>query len=54
MMVVGLAACNLLLLLQYQVFMKGRPDLAPYPHGWVDMWLTRFLVPVRVFAEWLS
>jgi len=54
MMVVGLAACNLLLLLQYQVFMKGRPDLAPYPHGWVDMWLTRFLVPVRVVAEWLS
>lgn len=54
MVVVGFAALNALLLLQYQVFMKGRPDLAPYPHGWMDMWLTRFLVPVRVVAEWLS
>ena len=51
---VGLTAGNWLLLLQYQVFMKGMIDIAPYPHGWTDMWVTRFLVPFRIVAHWMS
>ena len=50
----GLTAANWLLLLQYQVFMKGMIDIAPYPHGWTDMWVTRFLVPFRIVAQWMS
>ena len=47
-----LFAANALLLLQYQLFMKGRGDLAPYPSGWTDMWLTRFFVPLRLLEAW--
>jgi hypothetical protein len=53
-LVASLAGLNWLLLLQYQLFMKGLVDLSPYPHGWIDMFLTRFLVPFRVIAHWLS
>jgi hypothetical protein len=49
-----LVAANWLLLLQYQLFMKGFADLAPYPSGWFDMWLVRLIVPFRVVARWLS
>jgi hypothetical protein len=45
-----LAAANLLLLLQYQCFMKGLTTVAPYPHGWFDMWVVRFVVPFRLFG----
>ena len=51
------AACigaNLLLLLQYQLFMKGLTSMAPYPAGWFDMFLTRFAVPWRLLASWLD
>ena len=47
-----LLAANALLLLQYQTFMKGRADLATYPSGWTDMWVTRFLVPFRLLQSW--
>lgn len=51
--VVGvLVGANLLLLLQYQLFMKGLSEIAPYPRNWRDMWLTRFVVPFRLL-EWL-
>ena len=50
--VVAFVLTNALLLLQYQVFMKGRGDLAPYPSGWVDMWVTRFVVPLRLVEVW--
>ena len=50
----ALVAANALLLFQYELFMKGYRTIAPYPHGPVDMWLTRFVVPVRVLAQWLS
>jgi len=43
-----------LLLLQYELFMKGLERIAPYPHGWFDMWLARFMVPIRLVGEWLS
>jgi hypothetical protein len=46
-----LVGANALLLFQYQLFMKGLGEIAPYPRGWVDMWLTRFVVPIR-FLEW--
>jgi hypothetical protein len=50
----GLTVGHWLLLLQYQVFMKGLIDIAPYPHGWTDMWVTRFVVPFRIVARWMS
>lgn len=50
----GFVVLNCLLLLQYQVFMKGFVTIAPYPSGWVDMWLMRFVVPVRLIAWWLT
>jgi hypothetical protein len=43
---------NWLLLLQYQLYMKGLHDIAPYPAGWFDLYFTRFLVPWRL-VEWL-
>lgn len=49
-----LIGLNGLLLFQYQVFMKGWRDIAPYPQGLVDLWLTRFVVPFRVLGRWLS
>jgi hypothetical protein len=45
---------NLLLLLQYQLFMKGLGTVAPYPDEWYDLWLARFVVPIRLIGGWLS
>jgi hypothetical protein len=53
--VVGaLVAANGLLFVQYQAFMKGLRDVAPYPRGFVDLWLTRFVVPFRLLARWMG
>jgi hypothetical protein len=52
--VVALVAANLLLLLQYQLFLKGHIAIAPYPAGWVDMFLTRFVVPLRLLSQWIQ
>jgi hypothetical protein len=49
-----LVALNALLLLQYQLFMKGLASIAPYPYGWFDFWVTRFLVPFRLAAAWVA
>jgi len=49
-----LALMNGLLLLQYELFMKGLDQIAPAPNGWYDMWLARFAVPVRFVRGWLS
>lgn len=43
---------NLLLLLQYQAFMHGLRDIAPYPNGLYGLWIARFIVPFRLLA-WL-
>ncbi len=43
---------NGLLLLQYQVYMKGWSHLAPYPEGWDGLWLSRFVVPFRILRHW--
>lgn len=50
----GLVVANLLLLLQYQVFLKGWRDLAPYPAGFWDLWLARFVVPIRIVERLLG
>jgi hypothetical protein len=54
LIVAVLSGVNLLLLLQYQLALKGLEHLAPYPHGFVDMWVTRFLVPIRLLTWWTS
>jgi len=46
--------CNGLLLLQYQTYMHGLRTIAPYPGGFVDLWLMRFIVPFRLVAWWLQ
>ena len=43
-----------LLLLQYQLFMHGWRDLAPYPEGAYGLWLARFAVPFGLLQEWLG
>jgi hypothetical protein len=45
---------NVLLLLQYQVFLKGWRDLAPYPAGFWDLWVARFVVPFRIVERLLG
>jgi hypothetical protein len=46
-----LVGLNWLLLLQYEVFMKGHTTLAPYPVGWFNLWVARFVVPFRLLAR---
>jgi hypothetical protein len=48
-----LVVTNGLLLLQYQLFMKGLAEIAPYPRGFFDMWVARFVVPARLLVWWL-
>ena len=50
----GLVLANLLLLLQYQMFLKGWRDLAPYPAGFWDLWVARFVVPIRIAERLLG
>ncbi|MEW5982149.1 MAG: hypothetical protein AB1806_07230 [Acidobacteriota bacterium] len=45
-----LVVCNLLLLFHYELFMLGYRDIAPYPDSWYDLWVERFLVPLRVLG----
>lgn len=42
---------NFLLFVQYQAFIKGLRDLAPYPRGFYAMWIARFVVPFRLAAK---
>ena len=49
-----LAGANLLLLLQYQLASRDCTTISPYPHGLFDMWVARFLVPLRLLAWWAS
>ncbi|MEO7190767.1 MAG: hypothetical protein ABI051_06890 [Vicinamibacterales bacterium] len=43
-----LTLANALLLLQYQLALKGLENVSPYPTGFVNMWLVRFVVPIRL------
>ena len=52
--VVVVALLNGLLLFQYQLFLKGWRDIAPYPDSPWRLWIERFLVPMRVLARVLG
>jgi hypothetical protein len=43
-----------LLLVQYQAFMHGLRDIAPYPRGAYNLWVARFVVPFDLLREWLA
>jgi hypothetical protein len=47
-------AYTFLLLVQYQAFMHGLRDVAPYPRGAFNLWVARFVVPFEVMARWLE
>jgi hypothetical protein len=47
-------ALNLLLLFQYQMFLKGRRDIAPYPRGAYGLGVARFVVPFHALGRWLG
>jgi hypothetical protein len=52
--VAALVIANGLLLVQYQTFMRGARDLAPYPRGVVDLYVARFVVPFRLLRHWMG
>jgi hypothetical protein len=45
---------NGLLLLQYQLFLKGWREIAPYPNGVYGLVFARFAVPFRLLGHWLG
>ena len=50
-----LIGSNVLLLLQYQLFMRGFTDIvAEYPNGPWAVFIERFLVPFRLLTAWLN
>jgi hypothetical protein len=53
-LVAMLIVANGLLLVQYQAFLKGLRELAPYPRGVVDLFLARFVVPFRLVRHFLG
>jgi hypothetical protein len=50
---VVMVGLTFLLLVQYQAFMHGARDIAPYPRGVYGLWIARFKVPVDLAAAWL-
>lgn len=50
----ALVAYNLLFLLQYQLFMRGFHELAPYPTTVRQILLDRLAIPWRLIQAWLS
>jgi hypothetical protein len=50
----GLIVYNLLFLLQYQLFMRGHADLAPYPTSVTQILIDRLFLPARLLAAWLD
>ena len=49
--VVLVVLLNGLLLFQYQLFLKGWRDIAPYPDNAWSLWIERFLVPMRFLGR---
>jgi hypothetical protein len=45
---------NLLLLLQYQTFMHGLDEIAPYPDRLYGLWLARFVVPFSLIRHFVG
>jgi hypothetical protein len=52
--VIGVVLLNGLLLFQYQLFLKGWRDVAPYPDTAWSLWIERFIVPIRVVSRVLG
>jgi hypothetical protein len=52
--VVLIVLLNGLLLFQYQLFLRGWRDIAPYPDNAWSLWLERFLVPIRFVGRVLG
>jgi hypothetical protein len=48
----GVVAYNVLFLLQYQLFMRGYHDLAPYPTTMRQILVDRLMLPWVVLREW--
>ncbi len=48
-----IVAHTFLLLVQYQAFMHGLRDVAPYPRGFYNLWLARFVVPLDIVRDML-
>ncbi|MBI2834352.1 MAG: hypothetical protein HYX76_07995 [Acidobacteria bacterium] len=51
--VLGPPIFNVLLLLQYELFMHGFPGV-PYPGGWYGLWLARFVTPLQLVGRLMS
>jgi hypothetical protein len=51
---VALLAYNLLFVLQYQLFMRGFHDLAPYPSTVRQVFFDRLILPWRLLERWLG
>jgi hypothetical protein len=51
---VVIVAHTFLLLVQYQAFMHGLRDVAPYPRGVYNLYLARFVVPIDLVDKWLE
>jgi hypothetical protein len=49
----GFATHTGLLMIQYQAFMKGLRELAPYPDTFHGLWIARFSVPWELLRAWL-
>ena len=50
----GLVVYNMLFLLQYQLFMRGLDELAPYPTTAREVFLDRLAIPWRLVRHWLG
>lgn len=50
----ALIVYNLLFLLQYQLFMRGYRELAPYPSTMRQIFLDRVTLPWRIVRTWLA
>ena len=50
----GLVVYNMLFFVQYQLFMKGLDELAPYPTTAREVFLDRLAIPWRLVRYWLG
>jgi len=50
----ALVIYNVLFLLQYQLFMRGRTDLVPYPETMRQILVDRLLLPWQLLWRWIS
>jgi len=51
---VAAIAYNLLFLFQYQLFMRGMRDLAPYPETARQIFVDRLWLPFQLLLRWVS